>query len=220
MPAWQTIQLRLDRRRRLPGMAGRQAAARRRGAAPARQVIAMALTIEREPRRHARSGKTACSPRSRIPPRSIRRRRISASPPAQHIRETCSSSCVREDGVAIGCGAIEKHDGYAEMKSVYLMPQARGRRLGQAIITELESVARSLGYDEIRLETGNRSPWAIEDLRTRRLSLLRSLRRLSGKRLQRLHDKAAAGRCRRAFARRQASRARNKSADTIGGDQP
>jgi putative acetyltransferase len=68
---------------------------------------------------------------------------------------------LREDGGAIGCGALELHEGYAELKSVYLMPAARGRRLGQEITRRLEETARTLGFDLLRLETGNRSPWAV-----------------------------------------------------------
>ena len=68
----------------------------------------------------------------------------------------------RKAGVPIGCGALERYEGYGEMKSVFLLPSARGRRLGQAIIRALEEAARELGYDEVRLETGIRSPWAIK----------------------------------------------------------
>jgi putative acetyltransferase len=69
---------------------------------------------------------------------------------------------VRQNGAALGCGALERHEGYAEMKSVFLLPSARGKRLGQEIVRTLEQAARQLGYDEVRLETGIRSPWAIK----------------------------------------------------------
>ncbi len=48
------------------------------------------------------------------------------------------------------------------MKSVFLLPSARGRRLGQEIVRSLERIALQLGYTEVRLETGSRSPWAIK----------------------------------------------------------
>jgi putative acetyltransferase len=83
-------------------------------------------------------------------------------PIEKHVRDDVHFFLVREAGAAIGCGALECHDGYAEMKSVYLMPKARGRRLGQQIILALEDFARELGYEEVRLETGNRSPWAVK----------------------------------------------------------
>jgi putative acetyltransferase len=69
---------------------------------------------------------------------------------------------LRENGVAIGCGALELHDGYAELKSVYLVWAARGRRLGQEITRRLEEIAETLGVGVLKLETGNRSPWAVK----------------------------------------------------------
>jgi putative acetyltransferase len=68
----------------------------------------------------------------------------------------------RENGTPVGCGALTRNDGYGEMKSVFLLPTARGRRLGQKIVRALEEAAQALGYAEVRLETGIRSPWAIK----------------------------------------------------------
>ncbi len=80
----------------------------------------------------------------------------------KHVDKGVQFLILREDGAPIGCGALEEHEGYAEMKSVFVLKSARGRRLGQAIIRALEDAARGLGYDEVRLETGTRSPWAIK----------------------------------------------------------
>jgi putative acetyltransferase len=82
-------------------------------------------------------------------------------PAGDHAREDVRFFVVREAGAAIGCGALELHPDYAEMKSVYIAPHARGRRLGAAIIHVLEAEALRLGFDCLRLETGVRSPWAI-----------------------------------------------------------
>lgn len=82
-------------------------------------------------------------------------------PADKHVDKGVLFFILREDGSAIGCGALERHDGYAEMKSVFLAREARGRRLGQTIIRALEDAARELGYHEVKLETGIRSPWAI-----------------------------------------------------------
>jgi putative acetyltransferase len=82
-------------------------------------------------------------------------------PVDKHVSDRVLFFLVREGDAPIGCGALELHEGYGEMKSVFLMPSARGKRLGLVIVSKLEDVARSLGYDEVRLETGNRSPWAI-----------------------------------------------------------
>src|SRR5688572_4081849 len=67
---------------------------------------------------------------------------------------------LREHGAPIGCGALQLHDEYAEMKSVYLTPGGRG--LGLVIVRRLETAACELGYNEVRLETGNRSPSAVK----------------------------------------------------------
>ena len=40
-------------------------------------------------------------------------------------------------------------------------PEARGRGLGRAILSELEAAARALGYDALRLETGTGQPEAL-----------------------------------------------------------
>jgi putative acetyltransferase len=80
----------------------------------------------------------------------------------RHAEDGVVFLIMRENGVSIGCGALQPHDGYAEMKSVFLLPQARGRRLGHRIIEALERAARDLGYDDVRLETGKRSPWALK----------------------------------------------------------
>jgi putative acetyltransferase len=63
--------------------------------------------------------------------------------------------------MTIGCGALELYSGYAELKSIYVVPVARGRKLGGAIVRELEAVARVLGIDQLKLETGICSPAAI-----------------------------------------------------------
>ncbi|MGH6922912.1 MAG: GNAT family N-acetyltransferase [Propylenella sp.] len=85
-----------------------------------------------------------------------------AIPADAHVSEGVLFFIARENGVPIGCGALKRYERYAEMKSVFLLPPARGRRLGQEIIRALEQAARELGYDDIRLETGRLSPWAIK----------------------------------------------------------
>lgn len=79
----------------------------------------------------------------------------------KHADEGVLFFVARENRAPIGCGALQQYEGYAEMKSVFVLQSARGRRLGQEIIRALEDAARSLGYEEVRLETGIRSPWAI-----------------------------------------------------------
>ena len=83
-------------------------------------------------------------------------------PAGEHATRKVDFFVARENGVAVGCGALERHEGHGEMKSVFLLKSARGRRLGQQIIRALEDKARNIGYDEVRLETGILSPWAIK----------------------------------------------------------
>jgi putative acetyltransferase len=85
-----------------------------------------------------------------------------AIPADKHVDKGVMFFIARENEAPIGCGALERHDGYAEMKSVFLLRSARGRRLGLEIIRAIEETARELGYEEVRLETGIRSPWAIK----------------------------------------------------------
>ena len=84
-----------------------------------------------------------------------------AVPLDKHIDGNLIFYVARENGRPIGCGALQRHDLYCEMKSVFLLPETRGKRLGLKIIAALEEAARALGYKEVRLETGIRSPWAI-----------------------------------------------------------
>jgi len=70
---------------------------------------------------------------------------------------------VRDDeGRAIGCGGVCRFDGTrAELKRMYVVPEARGRGLGRLLLLELEAEARRLGYARIVLETGDRQPEAL-----------------------------------------------------------
>ena len=72
----------------------------------------------------------------------------------------------RLGGRAVGCGAVRPMDeaGFedsAEIKRMYVAPEARGRRLGAAILAHLEDLARDFGYVRAVLETGNAQPEAI-----------------------------------------------------------
>jgi len=67
----------------------------------------------------------------------------------------------RVDGVAVGCGGICRFDETrAELKRMYVAPDARGRGRGR-LLDALEVEARRLGYVAVVLETGNRQPEAL-----------------------------------------------------------
>ncbi|MGH3023098.1 MAG: GNAT family N-acetyltransferase [Gaiellaceae bacterium] len=69
---------------------------------------------------------------------------------------------VWEGEQAIGCGGVCRHDETtAELRRMYVAPDARGRGVGDALLGALEEEARDLGYAFVRLETGDRQPEAI-----------------------------------------------------------
>ena len=74
---------------------------------------------------------------------------------------------------AVACGALRRIpkvegdiDGTgpntAEIKRMYVAPEARGNKLGAAILDRLEVEAGALGIDHLVLETGSRQPEAIQ----------------------------------------------------------
>jgi putative acetyltransferase len=66
------------------------------------------------------------------------------------------------DGKPTGCGAIRRLDAdAAEIKRMYVAADARGRGIGQAILTALEAESRRLGVRRILLETGVRQQEAL-----------------------------------------------------------
>jgi putative acetyltransferase len=67
----------------------------------------------------------------------------------------------REHGVAVGCGAFQLHgDGSAEVKSMFVTPDARGHGVGRAILAAIEAAVRGR-VSALRLETGVRQLPAI-----------------------------------------------------------
>lgn len=68
----------------------------------------------------------------------------------------------REGGRAVGCAALRPDpEGYGELKRMFVVPAARGRGIGRALLAAVEQAARDRGYDFLRLETGNRQAEAI-----------------------------------------------------------
>lgn len=67
-----------------------------------------------------------------------------------------------DDGTALGCGALRPlGDGVAEVKRMYVVPEARGRGVARAVLAGLEEAARERGWTTLRLETGPRQPEAV-----------------------------------------------------------
>ncbi|MDP9259891.1 MAG: GNAT family N-acetyltransferase [Actinomycetota bacterium] len=66
------------------------------------------------------------------------------------------------DDQPVGCGGVKRLDGTsAELKRIYLAAGARGRGLGRRLLEQLEHHARELGYERLRLDTGDLQPEAL-----------------------------------------------------------
>ncbi|MGV8839295.1 MAG: GNAT family N-acetyltransferase [Bauldia sp.] len=58
-------------------------------------------------------------------------------------------------GRAVGCGALKVESAdLAEVKRMFTRPELRGRRIGAAILDEIEALARRKGVATLMLETG------------------------------------------------------------------
>jgi putative acetyltransferase len=68
----------------------------------------------------------------------------------------------RHGSAALGCCAlVPAFDGSAEIKRMFVAPQARGIKLGRRLLACLEKQARQRGIATLRLETGVRQPEAL-----------------------------------------------------------
>ena len=67
---------------------------------------------------------------------------------------------------AVGCGAFRRLaepglDDAGEVKRMFVIPEARGRRIGRLILDRLEAEVRVLGLTRLLLETGARQVEAL-----------------------------------------------------------
>jgi GNAT superfamily N-acetyltransferase len=66
------------------------------------------------------------------------------------------------DGRAVAGGGVRRlEDGVAEIKRMYVLPEARGQGLGRVLLRALEAAAAELGYDRVRLDTAEELSAAI-----------------------------------------------------------
>ncbi|HEY0518186.1 MAG TPA: GNAT family N-acetyltransferase [Ilumatobacteraceae bacterium] len=68
------------------------------------------------------------------------------------------------DGEPVGCGAFRMIDdlpGSAEIKRLYVTLAGRGKKIGSALLAELERIGAALGVRRFALETGPRQPEAM-----------------------------------------------------------
>ena len=65
-------------------------------------------------------------------------------------------------GTPLGCGALRQlDDTSAEIKRMYVEPQARGTGVATAVLRALEQAAADRGWTTVKLETGPAQPDAI-----------------------------------------------------------
>ncbi len=68
----------------------------------------------------------------------------------------------RSEGRVVGCVAlVADGKGAAEIKRMFVDPDARGLRIGARLMEHLDAEARRIGFTAIRLETGISQPEAI-----------------------------------------------------------
>jgi GNAT superfamily N-acetyltransferase len=65
-----------------------------------------------------------------------------------------------DDAPVAGGGLKRLDDAACEIKRMYVVPEARGRGLGKALLVALEDEARRIGYTIARLDTGPQQPGA------------------------------------------------------------
>jgi GNAT superfamily N-acetyltransferase len=66
-----------------------------------------------------------------------------------------------QEGRALCVGGVKRRDAEtAEIKRMYVVPEARGRGAARALLGALEDAARELGYVRARLDTGVSQPHA------------------------------------------------------------
>jgi GNAT superfamily N-acetyltransferase len=66
------------------------------------------------------------------------------------------------DGTPLGCGGLRRlEDTAGEVKRMYVVPDRRGTGVSSAVLGALEAHARSLGWTQLRLETGDAQPDAV-----------------------------------------------------------
>lgn len=75
------------------------------------------------------------------------------------IDELCVPSVsffvAKEGEVSLGCVALANKGNYAEIKSMFVDPKARGKGIAHKLMQAIEIEARAQGLAEVKLETGD-----------------------------------------------------------------
>ena len=95
---------------------------------------------------------------------------LAANPCENHFSLTVDESSgangrmlrARLDGELVGCGAVRRiAPGVGEIKRMFVDPSARGKKIGAAMLDQLELAATSLGFSELKLETSGAQTAAV-----------------------------------------------------------
>ena len=83
--------------------------------------------------------------------------------PADYVPPRGVLLVARLGGDVVGCGAVRPGpaDGVGEVKRMYVVPSARGRRIAERVLAGLVDAAQDLGYRRLVLETGTGQPEAL-----------------------------------------------------------
>ncbi|HEV8330349.1 MAG TPA: GNAT family N-acetyltransferase [Steroidobacteraceae bacterium] len=74
--------------------------------------------------------------------------------PTEYAAPTGAFILAEDDGRYLACIAVRQFaDGVGEIKRLYVVPAARGRGLGRALVERIISEARKLGYRSLLLDT-------------------------------------------------------------------
>jgi GNAT superfamily N-acetyltransferase len=85
----------------------------------------------------------------------------SGASPSDFTPPTGAFLVIYAGGKPVAGGGLKRdEDGVAEIKRMYVVPEARRQGLGRQLLEALEDRARELGYARIRLDTGARQPHA------------------------------------------------------------
>jgi putative acetyltransferase len=83
-------------------------------------------------------------------------------PPEQLAASRSIFLVAERDGLIVGCGAAKHCGDWAEIKRMFLKPEARGAGLATIMLDRLIDWARAEGLTVVRLETGDKSDGALK----------------------------------------------------------
>jgi GNAT superfamily N-acetyltransferase len=88
--------------------------------------------------------------------------RTSTVSPAEMVPPAGAFVLLVADGAVVAGGGVRRQsDGVAEIKRMFVVPEARGRGFGRQLLEGLEAAAADLGYERVRLDTAPSMPLAM-----------------------------------------------------------